>query len=1135
MISIIGYTDESELVEWGTIWPSKIIVTTIDRTAHPARGRVTRKFRFDGMTATATFILVKTPFKQFIVGYDFCRIFGIELSVNKHVRAQLSDRKSDIGAPFMGEAATIDVSDEAEWKDCVESDESHIMVVNMINVRQGDDLVEPAVGIEQTQDEVYYDSECDWFFDSRDDNTNEEDHGQDIYYDCSQGSDAEWSEGAGAEAPIDALLKILIASASTKLTKKQQRQLSKHARFVDATTSITTAQGADDTENDALPAKHACVSEPQDLTSQQRQLLDKVLAAFPYTPETGELNCTTEYVQEINTGDAKPQIRRQYPLSPYIQEEIAVEIKKLLARGIIVEIDYSPWRWPILWVRKKSGGGRICVDARGLNELTIPDAYPSLNVDAILRNLPQARYISSIDMTQAYHQIPIRKEDQVKTTFAVGSSLYCYKRAIMGFRNSAADLTKLLDRMFRDLHPQVYHYVDDFIVVSDTFEKHMELLEEVARRLKGANLSISSEKSQFCHKKLTFLGYVLSERGLEPNSERVKPILEYKRPETVRDVRRLIGLVNWYRRFIPDAAEILAPLSELTKGQTKNSKQRIKWTSETARALERVKEILASEPILAMADYNRPFKIYSDASLTAGSAILTQNFDGQERVIFYHSVKFTPTQQNYSATERELLSVLAGVEKFRPWIDGSKFEVVTDHASLKWLQNLKEPHGKLARWAVRLQAFDIKFTHRPGKDMELPDALSRAVALIDLQNTEASRDRWYLSTSKRARSEPMLHYKYENGQLYRRNRVNSHAGDRLWRLCIPEELRKNALEEKHDQASHPGVWKTQRLVQYSYYWPNLQQDVYEHVTKCTICRQCKSSNEGTHALVGTYRDPGRVGRMISIDLIGPLPPSKIHGHQHAVVAIDCFSKYVFSKTFVRATALQIAKFVEEDIIYKFETPEVIVCDNGAQFISKTFEDLLKKYHIRKMSTPLYFPQANPVEATNKTIKTALRTEILAKQGNHQDWAACMPFITMRLNVTPHTATEQSPHYIVYGHEKAETGDEHRILMDATPDRTDERDRRELIYDEAAEAQRAQFEQNAKRYNLRGASRTFAPGDEVFVQNKKLSSAADKYTQKLAEKKIPARIKGVLGKDTYLVTDRNGKEIGNWHSSMIYTR
>lgn len=184
-------------------------------------------------------------------------------------------------------------------------------------------------------------------------------------------------------------------------------------------------------------------------------------------------------------------------------------------------------------------------------------------------------------MTQAFHQIAIVPGDQNKTAFAVGHKFYRFTRATMGFTNSPADLAKVLDKVFGDLIPNVYHYVDDFIILSATFEEHLALLRKVAERLKKASLSVSRKKSLFCHKKITFLGYVLADNGLSPNPDRVQPIMEYKRPTTVKELRRLIGLIGWYRRFIPNAAKILAPLSDLTKA---DSKQKLVWNEKAEKA-----------------------------------------------------------------------------------------------------------------------------------------------------------------------------------------------------------------------------------------------------------------------------------------------------------------------------------------------------------------------------------------------------------------------------------------------------------------------------------------------------------------------------------------------------------------------
>lgn len=389
--------------------------------------------------------------------------------------------------------------------------------------------------------------------------------------------------------------------------------------------------------------------------------------------------------------------------------------------------------------------------------------------------------------------------------------------------------------------------------------------------------------------------------------------------------------------------------------------------------------------ILAAPDYRLPFKIYTDASLVAGAAVLTQEQNGQEKVIAFHSVKFSRTQQNYSATERECLAVFRRVEKFRPYIDGVSFTVVTDHSSLRWLQNLKEPHGKLARWAVRLQAFDIKFVHRPGSQMTVPDALSRAVDMIRIESETKTDDKWYNKMYYLAEQNKLKRYKVENGLLYRKRGYEAESSDRLWVLCIPREQMDKVLIEKHDEQSHIGFWKTIRAIKKTYYWPNMYGDVTNYVSKCVCCKEIKPTVQNTTTPTGNFQDPKRVGRVLSIDLVGPLPPSKAKKHTWLMVAVDAFSRYAFARSCTRATAFAITEWLEQEVFYKFSIPEKVVTDNGTQFTSEWFSTFLNKYRIAHFKTPVYHPQANQVEATNKSVKQLLRAELVGKS-DHADWA-----------------------------------------------------------------------------------------------------------------------------------------------------
>lgn len=911
----------------------------------------------------------------------------------------------------------------------------------------------------------------------------------------------------------------------TRITNEQLAVM----RYPHMANEMKTAFDHTDAYDDVRPAKIPCVTEPHELTELQREQLDSVLAKFQNTPTAGLLNATSKMEHVIDTGEHMPFRARQYTFSPYVIDSARKEVETLLERGIIREIEESPWRSPILIVKKKDGTGRVCLDARMLNKITTPNAYPITDTNQILARLKTSKYMTSIDLSQAFFQIPLETESQLKTTFAFGNQLFCYQRMPMGLRNSPATLAILIDKIFRDLYPRAFSYVDDFIVCTDTFGEHLELLSIIAERLSKVNLTISPTKSHFCCKQLEFLGYILSENGLAVNPDKVKAIMEYKRPETVKEVRRLIGAAGWYRRFIPKFSQITAPLTELIKTNCTT----IDWNEQAEESFIELKKRLISTPILAMCDYTKTFTIYCDASDVAGASVLTQQQDGESRVIYYHSFKFTVQQRKYCATERECLALINAVEHFRPYIQGTQFNVITDHQALKWLMTLKDPTGRLARWALRLQVYlaDMNIEHRKGTEMELPDALSRAVEMIT-PITE-TKDPWYNEMVRRAQNDWCQFYKVENGMLYRQGNMQKITGDRVWVVCIPSEQVEEVLRTEHDELSHHGIWKVLSRLRLYYYWPNQRKSVQEYINRCIICRKVKSSNENTRVPMGEYRDPKSVGRCLSVDMTGNLPMSR-QRNRCVCVIIDCFSRYVFTKPMRSATALKIVMFLEEEVFMQNGIPETIISDNGPQFISTEFKDMCTEFGIRHHKTPNYHPQANQVEATNKTIKTSLQVQLEGLK-SHTEWEQYLTQIVRDMNITPHTSTNVSPYFLQYGREYVRHGNEHSLLLDANPDRELTKERRFVIHDDAGKTQREKYDLRKRKHDVGIVNRTFDIGQVVYIDNNKLSNAGQRYSAKLATKKIRVRIRNKVGNNTYEIETEKGKVLGNYHAQDIYTR
>lgn len=822
------------------------------------------------------------------------------------------------------------------------------------------------------------------------------------------------------------------------------------------------------------------VTRPHVLNIEQQKVLQKAKEMFQYTTTEGELNATDQIVHHIDTGDAEPVVKRQYPLSPYQLTEAKKKIEEMEKLGIVRKITHSNWRSPMLPVPKPDGSLRICLDAKGLNKVTIVNTYPMPDVNIILAQLKKTKYITAIDLSQAFFQVRLDEESQLKTAFVLGNQLYCYKRMTMGLRNSPATLASLIESIFRDLQPKAFAYCDDFLVCSETFEEHVLVLEEIANRLKKANLSISSTKSNFCCSQLKFLGYLLSEKGLEIDPERKKAIINYKKPVTVKQIRSFLGAVGWVSRFIKNYADKSAPLIELIKG-AKSKSTKVKWTPKADEAFLVLKNEMISDTVLTMCDYNKQFKLYTDASDIAGAGVLRQEFEDGEKPIFYYSFKFNKAEMNYSTTERECLAVIRSLEKFSYYIKGSTLPVLvyTDHLALKYLKEMKNKTGRLARWAIRADEFNFEVHKVPGKENELADCLSREVdyedeyhsateeisevvtpsqvenstkrrnisskSSLNIENTVTTdkkvelieikgeiKDKWYLKNFEKAKKEENQNFKVVNNELYFKRPPTIYNSEAKWVLCIPKDKRKKVLEEQHDQKSHPGSWRTVANIKNKYHWPGLYEYSYNYVSKCQICRMTKPSTESREAPIGEFRDPKRIGHTLSIDFIGPFPRS--NSYTVLLVVIDCFSKYLFVKPMNKPTAKGVVLFLEETVFDINGTPATIISDNGQQFTSNLFQDMCNRRNINHMKTAIYHPRANPVESTNKTIKNALKAKLIGLK-NHSTWSQHIKKIVSDYNSTVHTVTGVSPYFLQFGRELITSGDEYKRLIevnDETP-------------------------------------------------------------------------------------------------------
>ena len=588
-------------------------------------------------------------------------------------------------------------------------------------------------------------------------------------------------------------------------------------------------------------------------------------------------------------------------------------------------------------------------------------------------------------------------------------------------------------------------------------------------------------------------------------------------------------VVFWYRRFILNFSTITAPLSELTKKGRK-----FEWSDITEEALQNIKNALVSDPVLANPDYERTFVIQTDASdLGMGGVLVQGEGKGNEKVVAYMS-EFTSAQRKYSTTERECLAVITAIEKFRQYIEGTKFKVITDHASLLWLKNLKDPTGRLCRWALRLQPYDFEFIHRKGTQMAVADALSRAVDVVDISLFSELNDSWYNSLFKKVSENPQNHtsYRIERGVLYKNCFKKRHilgSGSKL-KIVVPENQRTLVIEQCHNPplSAHFGFHKTLEKVQRDYYWPKSNANVRDFIRNCEICKAIKPSNQIHKAPMGNFREPLRPWHMIYLDFIGPFPRSKT-GNSYILTVVDSFSKFVHAHPLRLATSKQLIKFLRNNVFLIFGVPEIVVSDNGSQFVSNDFQNFLKEYSVRFWPVARYHPQANAAEAANKTLEISVRAYVKDNQ-DHREWDKYIPEIACAMNSSVHTSTKFTPYYINFGQHMFTSGREYhdKILED---DGVNSENKFEQLRKLVKQNLLKTYQNNKKRYDLRARPVHFENGDIVWKINPGQSNAEKYITSKLLGK-IKCKIKRKIGTSSYELEDLNGKTIGIFSANQI---
>ena len=484
--------------------------------------------------------------------------------------------------------------------------------------------------------------------------------------------------------------------------------------------------------------------------------------------------------------------------------------------------------------------------------------------------------------------------------------------------------------------------------------------------LRQHNLYVNLSKCQFWLREILYLGFRLGDGTIKVDLEKIGKIRTMKRPQNQKQVQQYLGFVNYFGRFIPNAAEILAPISNLLRGKGKQAN--FVWTPECEEAFEKTKILLTAAPVLRIPDMSRPFLVTTDASQVGIAGMLSQEFEDGEHPVAYTSRKLTGVEKNYTVYEQEMLAVVHCCAIWRCYVENMTETVIrTDHHSLKFLltYSATPANRRIARWIQKLQGLNLRIEHRRGIDNKVADALLRlemnyTIALrerneawLDVLKHKIQRHVWPEGAKAEdiSKVEKYIQYFTVDGyDLKYKGETDDH-----WRDFVPLPDRASLIYQVHLETGHQAWDNTYQQMKKEVFWPEMRQDIKNWLTQCYECRSRKVPTQPQTPLL-----PLRIQDVFSrwhLDNTGPLPKSEA-GNEYTITACDSASNWFIAKVVPEINARQHAIFIYEEIYMHFGLPEEIVTDQGAAFCNEVLREFIKILQAKQRRTTPYHPRSN---------------------------------------------------------------------------------------------------------------------------------------------------------------------------------
>ncbi|SAL96256.1 hypothetical protein [Absidia glauca] len=734
-----------------------------------------------------------------------------------------------------------------------------------------------------------------------------------------------------------------------------------------------------------------------------------------------------------------------YSLSRDELTELSNYITANLKNGFIRQ-STSPAGAPIMFVKKKDGSLRLCVDYRGLNKITIKNRYPLPLINEMIDRLSSSSIFTKLDIRNAYHRVRIAKGDEWKTAFRTRYGHFEYLVMPFGLTNAPASFQALINNVLREfLDICVVVYLDDILVFSTNQEDHDHHVKRVLKCLRDAGLYIKAEKCEFDKSEVEFLGFRIGAAGVSMDPAKVKTITDWPPPKTVHDVQVFLGFANFYRRFIRSYSKLTTPITNLLKKNTK-----FNWSEQTQQVFNQLKETFTTAPILQLFDPDLPCTIETDASNFAIAGVINQTgSDGILHPIAFYSRKMLPAEVNYDVYDKEMLAIIDSFKQWRHYLEGSPHQtvVLTDHRNLEYFMAAKKLNRRQARWAIELSTFNFVIQYRPGSKNTKADALSRRSDLFfeggdtadkqpirsllrpdqfvvaaattmmtidpdqDLRDkikNQAAHDAEYKRIIESMPNDPTMTekgYRLDNDGLVLHN-------DRIY-LPDDDNLKLDILKHHHDSpmAGHYGRAKTLDLVSRNYFFPGMQKYISRYMANCPTYIRGKPNRQAPSGHLRSLDIPDKPWSSISMDFIVGLPSSS--DYDSIWVVVDRLTKmahFVPCKDTITSEGL--ASLFITHIFRLHGLPQDIVSDRGALFTSKFWQELTRRLHIKSNLSTAFHPQSDgQTERTNSILEQYLRM-----YSNHQqdNWVDLLPLAEFSYNNAVQSSIKCSPFYANQG-------------------------------------------------------------------------------------------------------------------------